>query len=260
VCPYNSGILDQYQLKSLDNVLEKMPFEHFNMTNVTIQYQEEDGVGVTRTVNASELRVHFTRIIDMRDRPDLRDRPIEERKWGKFGMQDVHTQETHPVTGHHMCSPDNACFAYDAVVCALGWVFDTSIFGGRNNKSNDDDDDDDDDDTKEKKKNETKDEEDAETLDSVPRLNLPFEMDIARPDKYPAMTAHYESSNVPGLFFAGAVGHARDYRKAAGGFIHGFRYTAQALVKDLLRRFHGEPWPSRVMTSKPSPWWGPCTG
>ena len=53
---------------------------------------------------------------------------------------------------------------------------------------------------------------------------------------------------------AGAVGHARDYRKAAGGFIHGFRYTAQALVKDLLRRFHDEPWPSRALASKPSPW------
>jgi len=50
----------------------------------------------------------------------------------------------------------------------------------------------------------------------------------ARGNKYPEMTPHYEALGVPGLFFAGAVSHALDYQKAAGGFIHGFRYTAQA--------------------------------
>ena len=42
---YRSGILDQYQLKSLDNILEKAPLDTFRLTNVTVQYEEEDGEG-----------------------------------------------------------------------------------------------------------------------------------------------------------------------------------------------------------------------
>ena len=38
----------------------------------------------------------------------------------------------------------------------------------------------------------------------------------SRGGKYPRMTAHYESANVRGLFFAGATSHALDYRRAAG--------------------------------------------
>lgn len=44
------------------------------------------------------------------------------------------------------------------------------------------------------------------------------------------------------MFFAGAQGHGKDHRKAAGGFIHGFRYVAHALVKMLATR-RGEEWP-----------------
>ena len=32
------------------------------------------------------------------------------------------------------------------------------------------------------------------------------------------------------MYFAGTIAHGMDWRKAAGGFIHGFRYTAQASV------------------------------
>lgn len=39
------------------------------------------------------------------------------------------------------------------------------------------------------------------------------------------MTHEYESLNVPGLYFAGALSHGKDYRRAAGGFIHGFRFV-----------------------------------
>ena len=51
--------------------------------------------------------------------------------------------------------------------------------------------------------------------------------------KHPASTARYESPNVAGLFFAGTVAHAADFKKASGGFIHGFRYTARALHRIL---------------------------
>jgi Pyridine nucleotide-disulphide oxidoreductase len=47
--------------------------------------------------------------------------------------------------------------------------------------------------------------------------------------KHPAISARYDSVNVQGLFFAGNLGHAHDFKKASGGFIHGFRYTIRAL-------------------------------
>lgn len=51
--------------------------------------------------------------------------------------------------------------------------------------------------------------------------------------QFPAMTHRYESVNVPGLFFAGALAHGRDYRRGAGRSIVGFRHTARALVRML---------------------------
>jgi thioredoxin reductase len=62
--------------------------------------------------------------------------------------------------------------------------------------------------------------------------------------KYPDITSEFESRNVPGLFFAGTVAHGPDWRKAAGGFIHGFRYTAKALARILNSKLDGVDWPS----------------
>ncbi|KAK3717351.1 hypothetical protein QZH41_011592, partial [Actinostola sp. cb2023] len=61
--------------------------------------------------------------------------------------------------------------------------------------------------------------------------------------KYPEMTAGYESTTVPRLFYAGTNTHYVDFRKSAGGFIHGFRYTARALHRLLEWKNHGVPWP-----------------
>ncbi|XP_072035776.1 FAD-dependent oxidoreductase domain-containing protein 2-like [Amphiura filiformis] len=65
-----------------------------------------------------------------------------------------------------------------------------------------------------------------------------------RKKKFPAIKANYESLKVPGLFFAGTNTHSLDFRKSAGGFIHGFRYTARALHNILEWRNHQVPWPS----------------
>jgi hypothetical protein len=62
--------------------------------------------------------------------------------------------------------------------------------------------------------------------------------------KYPQMSASYESMDVPHLFFAGSISHAVDHRKSAGGFIHGFRYTARALFRILEARYQAVPWPT----------------
>jgi hypothetical protein len=57
---------------------------------------------------------------------------------------------------------------------------------------------------------------------------------LDRLQKYPLQNYDYRSRNVPGLYFAGALAHERDYKRGAGGFVHGFRYTARALYRALI--------------------------
>ncbi|CAG5131919.1 unnamed protein product, partial [Candidula unifasciata] len=66
----------------------------------------------------------------------------------------------------------------------------------------------------------------------------------ARAKKYPAIDYNYESVDLKGLFYAGTASHSLDFRKSAGGFIHGFRYTARALHRLLEWRYEGVVWPS----------------
>jgi len=61
--------------------------------------------------------------------------------------------------------------------------------------------------------------------------------------KYPRIRADYQAEGVPRLYFVGALAHSRDYRRSAGGFIHGFRYTARSLYR-ILRREEGLGWPN----------------
>mmetsp|Transcript_37720 Transcript_37720/g.69793 ORF Transcript_37720/g.69793 Transcript_37720/m.69793 type:complete len:709 (-) Transcript_37720:162-2288(-) len=68
--------------------------------------------------------------------------------------------------------------------------------------------------------------------------------------KHPDVTAEYESVNVPGLFFAGALGHGPDFRRSAGGFIHGFRYTTRALARIFQQRY-GADWGGQQSFSLP---------
>ncbi|XP_072042919.1 FAD-dependent oxidoreductase domain-containing protein 2-like [Amphiura filiformis] len=62
--------------------------------------------------------------------------------------------------------------------------------------------------------------------------------------KYPRIKHDYEAASVPGLFFAGTNTHSLDFRKSAGGFIHGFRYTTRVLHRILEWRYHQVAWPS----------------
>ena len=65
--------------------------------------------------------------------------------------------------------------------------------------------------------------------------------------RYPGLTPGFESTNVPGLFFAGTLMHGRDHRRSSGGFIHGFRYLTRALHRQLELRHHGVPWPAAAL-------------
>ena len=62
--------------------------------------------------------------------------------------------------------------------------------------------------------------------------------------KYPVMTHEYESLNQPGLYFAGALTHGKDFKRSAGGLVHGLRYTARAMFHILRAKYEDTPWPS----------------
>ncbi|XP_044038354.1 FAD-dependent oxidoreductase domain-containing protein 2 isoform X2 [Siniperca chuatsi] len=73
--------------------------------------------------------------------------------------------------------------------------------------------------------------------------------------RLPGVTAWYEGKNTPGLFVLGTAGHSRDYRSSAGGFIHGFRYTARAVHRVLEQRYHSKLWPStKLLTTQLQSW------
>jgi thioredoxin reductase len=61
-------------------------------------------------------------------------------------------------------------------------------------------------------------------------------------DRYAALTSSWESVNVPALYFAGNLMHARDFQRGSSGFVHGFRYNISALAKILRNRLTGASW------------------
>ncbi len=72
--------------------------------------------------------------------------------------------------------------------------------------------------------------------------------DSCRPEcikegKYPQLSSSWEST-VPDMFFIGTAMQARD-RKAASGFIHGFRYNVRTLFNLMGERYHGVALPSK---------------
>lgn len=70
-------------------------------------------------------------------------------------------------------------------------------------------------------------------------------------NKYPRLTAEFESVNQKGLYFSGTLTHSLDYRKTTSGFIHGFRYNARALVNILNYKNHGVQWERKKTSGSP---------
>ena len=69
--------------------------------------------------------------------------------------------------------------------------------------------------------------------------------------RLPSQTAEWESTNVPGLYFAGTLMQVRDYKKSTCGFIHGFRYGVRALYRMLEQKYHGAAWPHICLAAAP---------
>ncbi|XP_074082936.1 FAD-dependent oxidoreductase domain-containing protein 2 [Macrotis lagotis] len=166
----NNGLLDTYQLKSLDGLIET------DLKDLAI-------------VKDSKGRLHVTLRILM----------------DKANQNPNATAETISLPQDEV---DNFALRvpYDRVIRCLGFTFDFSIFNS--------------------------------TLGLAPGKG--------QKKKYPLIKASYESKRTRGLFVLGTASHSVDYRKSAGGFIHGFRYTARAIHRLLEHRHHGIPWPSPV--------------
>ncbi|XP_025973743.1 FAD-dependent oxidoreductase domain-containing protein 2 isoform X2 [Dromaius novaehollandiae] len=164
----NNGLLDTYQLKSLDGLLEG------DLEDLAIVKDKKGKLHIT-------LRFYL------------------ENRNTSAGIDSI-TLPQDELDNFATRAP------YDRVIRCLGWKFDFSIYNrslrlmpGKGNKK-----------------------------------------------KYPQIKPSYESRGTRGLFVLGTASHSVDFRKSAGGFIHGFRYTTRAVHHLLENRHHGVPWPSTV--------------
>ncbi|XP_072276265.1 FAD-dependent oxidoreductase domain-containing protein 2 [Pyxicephalus adspersus] len=163
----NNGLLDTYQLKSLDGLLEG------DISDLALVRDGSGKLYVThkhylKKDNISTNNDTFLQTVLPKDYLD------------NFAARDP----------------------YDRVIRCLGWKFDFSIF------------------------------------DKSVRLKS----DLKK--KYPLLNMNYEARHTQGLFVVGTASHSIDFRKSAGGFIHGFRYTARSVHRLTENRYHNIPWPS----------------
>lgn len=70
-------------------------------------------------------------------------------------------------------------------------------------------------------------------------------------DKLPAQTTEWESVNIPGMYFAGTLMQACDFKKTMSGFIHGFRHNVKALSHVLDQKYYGIPYPHETLSGDP---------
>ena len=70
-------------------------------------------------------------------------------------------------------------------------------------------------------------------------------------NRFPAQMPDWESINVPGLYFAGTLMQANDFKKHTSGFIHGFRYNVRSLFRMLEKKYHHRDWPAREIEPTP---------
>ncbi|XP_071943865.1 FAD-dependent oxidoreductase domain-containing protein 2-like [Antedon mediterranea] len=166
----NNGLLDTYQLKSLDGVLEA------SMAEVVVMKNEENGkLGIVRKEQLGvEIDSNYT--------------TVNHTVFHKLIEQ---------IDDNYSLRQE-----YDYVIRCLGFLYDFNVFNS--------------------------------TFSPEPTAN----------GKYPTINAAYEVKNVADMFVIGTSSHSLDFKKSAGGFIHGFRYSARALHHLLEYRYHNIPWPS----------------
>lgn len=75
--------------------------------------------------------------------------------------------------------------------------------------------------------------------------------ELAPGGRLPARTPEWESVNVPGLYFAGALAQANGFERHPSGLVHGFRYNVRALFRMLETKHHRRDWPAHEIEPTP---------
>ncbi|XP_070612298.1 FAD-dependent oxidoreductase domain-containing protein 2 isoform X1 [Erythrolamprus reginae] len=168
-------------------------------------------VGDLRAINNGLLDTYQLKSLDGLIEGDLEDLVLIKDKKGKlhitlrFYLENSNSSDPESVTLPQDELDNFATRApYDRAIRCLGWKFDFAIF----NKS----------------------------------VGLMHGKGSKK--KYPLIKPSYEAKATRGLFLLGTASHSVDFRKSAGGFIHGFRYTARAVHRLLEVRHHKVPWPA----------------
>ncbi|MFI6925495.1 NAD(P)-binding domain-containing protein [Nonomuraea spiralis] len=73
---------------------------------------------------------------------------------------------------------------------------------------------------------------------------------LAPGGRMPAIRPDFQSADVDGLYFAGTLMQARDFKRASSAFIDGFRYNLRSLTALLLERYEGRPLPVRELPAE----------
>lgn len=199
--------------ETAENILGSTNFIHMiGRSRVRLSWSTHY-VGDLRAINNGLLDTYQLKSLDGLLEGDLSDLALIRDDSGKLYVTHKHYLKINPASNATMkpsmlLQDDMDNFAarepYDRVIRCLGWKFDFSIF------------------------------------DKSVRLKPSSGLK----SKYPLLKANYEAKHSAGLYVVGTASHGIDFRKSAGGFIHGFRYTARSVHRMMENRYHNIPWPS----------------
>jgi thioredoxin reductase len=68
--------------------------------------------------------------------------------------------------------------------------------------------------------------------------------EMMRDGRFPVLGPDWQAAGVDGLYFAGTIAQARDFKHASSPFIDGFRYNLRTLTSILRERYEGIPLPA----------------
>ncbi|MFB4291513.1 NAD(P)-binding domain-containing protein [Nonomuraea sp. ATR24] len=74
--------------------------------------------------------------------------------------------------------------------------------------------------------------------------------EMAPGGRLPAIRPDFRSANVDGLYFAGTLMQARDFKRASSAFVDGFRYNLRVLAALLGERYDGVPLPEGAVPAE----------
>ncbi|XP_069510476.1 FAD-dependent oxidoreductase domain-containing protein 2 [Ambystoma mexicanum] len=191
--------------ETADNILGTANFLHLlGRSRVRLSWSTHY-VGDLRAINNGLLDTYQLKSLDGLLEGDLENLALVKDAAGRLHVSHRRYLEKDPPA-FPQDELDNfaAREAYDRVIRCLGWEFDFSIF------------------------------------DKTVKLVS----GTGRRKKYPLIKPSYEARSIAGLYVLGAASHSIDFRRSAGGFIHGFRYTARVLHRLMEQRYHGVPWPA----------------